>query len=117
MLHRKAYKVLKAVNYLCPSTNDYTSKQKCTGPMDLMVYFNNRILDLDLYNTLDYLASCEYIEKSFDEFSLPKYSPTYKGRHYKELLIHSIKEFFLKSILTPIIISFITTILTYILLP
>lgn len=107
MITKKAYKVLKAINYLCSNCSDY----QYISPLDLVVYFNNRTKKLDLYNALDYLVSCKLIEVELEENEpvLRNYKPTYRGRHYNEFIIISIKKFIYKSIITPIIVSIITT--------
>ena len=108
MLYRNAYKVLKSVVYLCKST-------KSISNLDITIYFHNKINDLDLLSTLDYLCQNGYItigtksDGIYDDIQ-----DTHSGRHIKEIRIQKAKEFLLKSICVPIVVSLITSILCHI---
>lgn len=108
MLYKNSFKVLKSIVYLCKSTSK-------TSSLDITVYFHNRINDLDLLSTLDYLCENGYITiGSKDDFLYSDIKDTHLGRHIKEIRIQQFKEFLLKSVCVPIAVSFITSVFCYI---
>ena len=62
--------------------------------------------------TLDYLAEDGYIRKLYLGGVLYAFSLTESGLHYPEFTATSIKSFVLRSIVTPIIVSAITSLIT-----
>lgn len=106
MLISIAKKVLKSINYLC-------SNSETTSSLDITVYFNNKINDLDLLNTLDYLQKEGYIIGDNQGDYWENIKPTYKGKHYNQFAWVATKEFLIKSILVPIVVSIITTYITH----
>lgn len=101
MLNSKSIKVLKAlgnINY------KYTPS------------FNSQFKNIDpetINATLLYLHECKYISCLTNEDNeVIAVMPEYKGQHYFEFRRTEIKQFIIKSILTPVIVSIITTFLT-----
>ena len=47
MLIRPCHRVLKAINYLCSQDNSQT-----TSNLDLMIFFHQKLKDLDLFDTI-----------------------------------------------------------------
>lgn len=108
MLYKNSYKVLKAIVYLCKSTGT-------TSSLDITIYFHNKINDLDLLSTLDYLCQLEYITIGSKTKNLYNdIRDTHTGRHIKEIRIQKAKDFLMKSICVPIVVSFITSVLCHI---
>lgn len=105
MLYGKCVKILKAVNYLCEREDETTT-------LDIGVYFHNRIQTEDLLGCLQQLKEDAFIEILSEDGPLLFVKPTHKGRHYKENRRANLSNFILKSILTPIIVAFFTTIIT-----
>lgn len=94
-------KILKAINYLC-------KHQDKTSSLDIIVYYHQHTNNYDLQNTLHYLEETGYITATFTDDYTEDISPTYKGKHYMAFTF----EWFKNSILLPIIVSVITTLLT-----
>lgn len=94
-------KTLKAVNYLC-------KRQDKTSSVDICIYYNQRINNYDLENTLHYLEENGYITATFKDDYTEDISPTYKGKHYMAFTF----EWFKNSIILPIVVSVVTTLLT-----
>lgn len=104
MLIRPCHRVMKAINYLC-------CQKKTTSMLDLMVYFHYRINDLDLANTIHQLLEDGYISINQNDLT-EEIEPTYKGRHYSEYRWIAAKEIILKSFILPVLVAFVTTLLT-----
>lgn len=107
MLIRPCRKVIKAVNYLCSANPEHS-----TSSIDLIVYFRHKIKDLDLHDTIQVLIDDGYLAAKIENGAYSDIKPTYRGRHYSEYRWLNIKEVLLKSLLLPILVSFITTLLT-----
>ena len=107
MLIRPCYKVLKAINYLCSTTDSHA-----TSNLDLIVYFHNRVKNLDLLATLEQLACDEYITATFDGCLCTDIIPTYKGKHFSAYRWLTIKDTLVKSFILPVLVAFVTTLLT-----
>ena len=94
-----------------------------TEPEDLFVFPWYQLEELtgleyeEIYPRIVYLEKCGYLEY---DFTIMKDGSrenlgaclTETGRHYDEFRWLAVKEFFIRSILTPIIVAFITTMLT-----
>lgn len=105
MLYKNSKKVLNAIVYLCNDANT-------TSSLDIVVYFNNKTNDLDLYSTLDYLCDNNYITIGTKDGCLyDDIATTHLGRHYKEIRLEMLKEFLFKSVCVPIAVSLITSLL------
>lgn len=104
MLIRPCHRVMKAINYLC-------RQKETTSKLDLMVYFHHRINDLDLDNTIHQLFEDGYVSIIPNELT-EEIKPTYKGRHYSEYRWIVAKEIILKSFILPVLVAFVTTLLT-----
>ena len=65
----------------------------------------------EIEETLVYLEEEGYIECVYADNTVYKLSPTYKGGHYQQFVIAQIKEFLLKSVVVPIGVSIITSII------
>lgn len=107
MLIRPCHRVLNAINYLC-SGNETTSN------LDLMVYFHQKTRNLDLNATLQQLLNDGYITATVEDSIYSSISPTYKGRHYNEYRWLATKEVLLKSFVLPVLVAFVTTLITLI---
>lgn len=105
MIIRPCYRVLKAINYLC-------FQSQTTSNLDIMVYFHQRIKNLDLTDTLKQLISDGYITATINDVLFTDIRLTYKGKHYKEYRWIATKETLLKSFIFPILVSLITTLIT-----
>lgn len=105
MIIRPCYRVLKAINYLC-------SQSETTSNLDIMVYFHQRTKGLDLSDTLKQLIGDGYITATTNGILLTDIRPTYKGKHYREYRWITAKEILLKSFIFPILVAFITTLIT-----
>jgi hypothetical protein len=105
VLYGKSIKVLKAINYLC-------DREETTSSLDIVVYFHNHVNDLDLENTIKYLSDMGYVELLPGASFPMKLKPTHIGKHYAEIQRREFKEFLMKSVLTPILIAFITALIT-----
>lgn len=105
MLYGKCQKVLKAVNYLC-------ERKEETSVFDIGVYLHNRIQTEDLIGCLHQLKEDGLIEILSESGLLVSVAPTHKGRHYKEYRKRIIAEFTFKSILIPIAVALVTTLIT-----
>ena len=101
-----AKKVLNSINYLC-------SESETTSSLDIVVYLHNKTKDLDLLNTLTCLQDEGYIVGESHGNYWDNIKPTYKGKHYNQFAWIKTKEFLIKSILVPIGVSFLTSLLTY----
>ena len=79
---------------------------------DIGVYLHNRIQTEDLLGCLHQLKDDGFIEIISESGPLLHVRPTHKGRHYKEYRRAAVIGFFMKSIFTPIIVAFVTTLIT-----
>lgn len=77
-----------------------------------MVYFNKRIHDEDLRGCINLLADEDYIDIVEKNDAYIRVTLTHKGRHFNEYERSEFKTFLMKSIVTPIIVAFITTLIT-----
>lgn len=107
MIIRPCYRVLKSINYLCSQ-----SDSKTTSNLDIMVYFHQRTKGLDLTDTLKQLIEDGYITATIDDVLVSDIRPTYKGKHYRQYRWISTKETLLKSFIFPVLVAFVTTLLT-----
>lgn len=107
MIIRPCYRVLKSINYLCSQ-----SDSKTTSNLDIMVYFHQRTKGLDLTDTLKQLIEDGYITATIDDVLVSDIRPTYKGKHYRQYRWVSAKETLLKSFIFPVLVAFVTTLLT-----
>ena len=107
MLIRPCHRVLKAINYLCSQNSSQT-----TYNLDLMVYFHQKLKDLDLFDTIQQLMDDGYITATIDDCLCSDIKPTYKGKHYSEYRWITAKEVILKSFILPIAVALVTTLLT-----
>lgn len=105
MLYGKCEKVLKSINFLCEAAEETTT-------FDIGVYLHNRIQTEDLLGCLHLLEDDGFIEIISESGPLLHVKLTHKGRHYKEHRRAAVIGFFVKSIFTPIIIAFVTTLIT-----
>lgn len=107
MLYGKSRKVLSAIRYLCKDGGT-------TSTMDISIYLKNRIQDEDLRGCINNLANPgnAYIEIIEESNAYIRVKTTHKGRHFPEYELARYREFLLKSIFTPIIVAFITTLIT-----
>ena len=103
MLIRPCHRVLKAINYLCSQDNSQT-----TSNLDLMIFFHQKLKDLDLFDTIQQLINDGYITATIDGSLCSDIRPTYKGRHYSEYRWIAAKEV----ILLPVAVAMVTTLLT-----
>lgn len=105
MLIKPCGKTLKAINYLC-------SQSTKTSSIDLVVYFHQRINELDLENSIQQLIDDGYITGTNRESYWTDICPTYKGKHYNEYKFLVAKEIFFKSFLVPLAVALATTLIT-----
>lgn len=105
LLYGKCAKVLKSVCFLCKEAKETTT-------LDIGVYLHNRIQTEDLLGCLHQLKDDGFIEIISESGPLLHVRPTHKGRHYKEYRRAAVIGFFMKSIFTPIIVAFVTTLIT-----
>lgn len=105
MLYGKCHKVLKSISFLCQNTEETTT-------LDIGVYLHNHIQTEDLLGCLHILKDDGFIEIISESGPLLYVKLTHKGRHYKEHRRAAVIGFFMKSILTPVIIAFVTTLIT-----
>lgn len=105
MLIHPCHRILKAINYLC-------SGNRTTSNLDLMVYFHQRTNNLDLNLTLQQLIDDGYITATVNESLYSDIAPTYKGKHYNQYRWIATKEILLKSFVLPILVAFVTTLIT-----
>ena len=106
MLIRPCHRVLKAINYLCSQDNSQT-----TSNLDLMIFFHQKLKDLDLFDTIQQLINDGYITATIDGSLCSDIRPTYKGRHYSEYRWIAAKEVILKSFLLPVAVAMVTTLI------
>lgn len=104
MLYGKCKKVLKAINFLCRDTSE-------TSTLDIGVYLHNRIQSEDLIGCLHQLESDRYIKILAEDKLLLSVSPTHKGKHLREYELAEMKHFLFTSILVPIVVSALTTLI------
>ena len=95
MLIRPCHRVLKAINYLCSQDNSQT-----TSNLDLMIFFHQKLKDLDLFDTIQQLINDGYITATID------------GSLCSEYRWIAAKEVILKSFLLPVAVAMVTTLLT-----
>lgn len=105
MLIGISYKVLSAIVYTC-------KREDKVSDLTLTVHFHNRINALDLRPTMLFLAENGYIEIIENNEAYLMVKPTYKGNHFKAFIRAEIISFIAKSILTPIVVSIVTTLIT-----
>ncbi len=105
MLYGKCEKVLKSIIFLCESAEETTT-------LDIGVYLHNHIQTEDLLGCLHILKDDGFIEIISESGPLLYVKLTHKGRHYKEHRHAAVIDFFMKSIVTPIIVAFVTTLIT-----
>lgn len=98
-------KTLKAINYLCQNSDS-------TSSIDIIVYYHNRVNNLDLNNTLQYLLDNGYINVNNTDGTWTEITPTYTGIHYSDFSKEKFKNFILTSLLVPIVVSIITSLIT-----
>lgn len=105
MLYGKSQKVLGAIQFLC-------QHEQKTSTLDIVVYLKNRIHDEDLRGCIHILETegCVNILEEVEAYILV--SLTHKGRHFNEYRQKAFMDFLGKSIFTPIIVAFITTLIT-----
>ena len=107
MLYGNNRKVLKAIRFLCETS-------ETTNSLDIAVYLHNRIQTEDLIGCLNHLSTEEgYINPITEEGSLVYVSLTHKGRHYQQYECAKMRHFLINSIVIPIIVSAITTLVTF----
>ena len=106
MLYGKSRKVLNAIRFLCQEESE-------TNIFNIGVYLHNRIQTEDLMGCLDLLSS-----KDEGYIRITRTEPTvyvtleHKGRHLYEYEMMKLKQFLRNSIITPIIVSVLTTLIT-----
>ena len=105
MLYGKSRKVLKALQFLCKDSG-YTSLA------DVLVYLNNHILSEDFDGCIALLEQEGLIKTPTEEYGIPRYELTHLGKHYSEFRRAQIARFFMSSIVVPIVVALITTIIT-----
>ena len=69
----------------------------------------------NIWETVSYLSKNEYITVRYADDDFYSINLTYKGLAYKSFNVEIFKSFLLKSIIVPIFISIVTTILTMLL--
>lgn len=105
MLYGKSRKVLRAIQFLCKDNQHTTS-------IDVTVYLHNRILSEDFDGCISLLEKEELIKTTYNELGFPQYELTHLGKHYSEFRRAQIARFFMSSIVVPIVVALITTIIT-----
>lgn len=76
-------------------------------------YFNEYNLNnCEVSSQIEYLISNGYLEKCMRNGKWVGYNLTHEGRHYKEIQRLENIDFFKKSILVPIAVSILTTLIT-----
>lgn len=105
MLYGKSRKVLNAIRFLC-------KEDEKTSTLDIVVYLKRRIYDEDLRGCIRLLEDEGYIVIVEETNAYIRVTPTHKGRHFDEYERSEYKEFFMKSIFTPILVALITTLIT-----
>lgn len=105
MLDKQSKYVLKALiaaadedNMVCDLDNIYLKTSKYT--------------ESQINDSINYMCEEGYITSSYDFKGNVDISIEYKGLHYKDFSRMEFKRFIMKSILTPIIVSIITTLLS-----
>ena len=105
MLYGNCKRVLKSINFLCANAEETTT-------LDIGIYLHNRIQTEDLIGCLHLLQEDGLIKVSSENGSLIQVSPTHKGKHFKENQAAEIKRFLFTSIVVPVIVSALTTIVS-----
>lgn len=105
MLYGKCKKVLEAICFL-------SAEDRKTSTLDIKMYMNNKIHDEDLRGCIRVLEQEGYIKVLESTPAYLRVAPEHKGFHYKEYKHSEMKEFFLKSVFTPIVVSVITSLIT-----
>lgn len=105
MLYGKSRKVLRAIQFLCKDNQHTTS-------IDVTVYLHNRILSEDFDGCISLLEKEELIKTTYNELGFPQYELTHLGKHYSEFQRAEFVRFLLRSIIVPIVVAVITTLIT-----
>lgn len=105
MLYGKSRKVLRAIQFLCQDS-DHTSS------VDVIVYLHHRILSEDFDGCIALLEQEGLIKQPTEDCGIPRYELTHLGKHYSEFRRAQIARFFMSSIVVPIVVALITTIIT-----
>lgn len=87
-------------------------KMQKTSTLDILVYLKKRICDEDLRRCIRLLRDEGYIAIAEDISAYIRVIPTHKGRYFDQYEQAEYKEFFMKSIFTPILVALITTLIT-----
>jgi hypothetical protein len=114
MLTKDAKRVLNIINSIC---NNYKSNypDKIAYVEYITVYIEYRRLYLieyrDLVKIIEYLIDTKYIS-TYKVGTADAVTVEYKGQRYKEFGCLELKSFFFKSIVVPIIVASIITLIT-----
>lgn len=105
MLYGKSRKVLNAIRFLC-------GEDETASTLDITIYLKKQIYDEDLRGCIRLLNDEGYVKIIEDTKLYIRVSLTHKGKHFDEYERAEYKAFFMKSILTPIVVSLVTTLIT-----
>lgn len=105
MLYGNSKKVLKAIQFLCAEENK-------TSTLDIKIFLNNKVQDEDLFGCVHILENDGYIQISEENDLYIQVSLTHKGKHYAEELRAKVLHFLYVSVLVPIGVSIVTTLIT-----
>ena len=105
MLYGNCKKVLKAAVY-------QSAESGKTSALDISVHLRNRIRTEDLNGCLAILEDEGYIQITDRESVVPTIIPTHKGIHFGEYRHKEIEHFLFTSILVPVVVSVVTTLVS-----
>ena len=105
MLYGKSRKVLRAIQFLSKDTDPATS-------LDVIVYLHNRILSEDFDGCKKKKKKEGLIKTTSNDLGVAQYELTHLGKHYSEFQRAEFVRFLLRSILVPIVVAVITTLIT-----
>lgn len=106
MLDKKSRKVLKVLNRI-KNEDDYVDGLKVLIPLMPKKYTEKVLFDVLWHLNELNLIACSEAECTINEIYV-----TYEGQNYTEFQWIELKAFIKKSILTPIAVSFITSLIT-----
>ncbi len=106
MLDKKSKQVLKALNTVKNELN-FVNGSDLLLPY-LPKEYNRKLID----DVLIFLESKEYVQNQYAENTIVNIYVNYAAANYKEFNFIALKQFLLKSIITPIIVSAITAVIT-----
>lgn len=110
MLDKKSKRVLKSITKLSNSSDYITMDELLdTLPKKFTLKLTEQVLT--------YLQSLDLVECCWADNGIVDITINYSGKNYREFEWLKFKSFLYKSILTPIVVSFITAVLTFFLLP